>query len=176
MTAATPVLHGAGLIAALKNAGITHVVSVPDLTTSEGVLRPLASDPDLKLVRICREEEGVGICAGLAVAGQRGAMLIQYTGFLGSMNAIRAVAIEYRQPICMLVGTLYTDSPDDPSKSQNYGVSRMVPLLEVLGLRHLIVASDRDLPSVSPALLEAFRKSEPVVILITRFPKPDNET
>lgn len=173
MTASGTQLHGAGIIEALKKASISHVVSVPDLTTSEGVLRPLARDTELKLVRTCREEEGVGICAGLATAGLRGAMLIQYTGFLASMNAIRAIAMEYRQPICMLIGMLFTDSPEDPSKSSNYGVNHMVPLLDALGLRYLIVAWDGDVPAIAPALERAFSESEPVAILITRYPLPE---
>jgi sulfopyruvate decarboxylase subunit alpha len=172
MMSSEQLLHGAGIIDALKKACISHVVSVPDLTTSEGVLRPLGSDTELKLLRVCREEEGVGICAGLAMAGRRGAMLIQYTGFLASMNAIRAIAMEYRQPICMLVGMLFTDSPEDPSKSRNYGVSRIIPLLQAIGLRYHIVACDGDVPVVAPALARAFDESEPVVILITRYPSP----
>jgi len=176
MTGAEKQLRGAGLIEAMKQAGISHVVSVPDLTTSEGVLRPLARDTALKLVRVCREEEGVGICAGLAMAGLRGAMLIQYTGFLASMNAIRAIAMEYRQPICMLIGMLFTDSPDDLSKSSNYGVNRMIPLLDAMGLRYLIVACDADVSDIAPALERAFSESEPVAILITRYPSPDHET
>lgn len=173
MTASRTQLRGAGIIEALKKAGISHVVSVPDLTTSEGVLRPLARDTTLKLVRTCREEEGVGICAGLVTAGLRGAMLIQYTGFLASMNAIRAIAMEYRQPICMLVGMLFTDSPDDPSTSSNYGVNRMIPLLDALGLRYHIVACDADVAAIAPALERAFSESEPVAILITRYPEPN---
>ena len=35
-------LSGASILNALKAAGIEYVISVPDLTTSEGVLRPLA--------------------------------------------------------------------------------------------------------------------------------------
>lgn len=173
MTGSEKKLRGAGIIGALKDACISHVVSVPDLTTSEGVLRPLASDTGLRLVRVCREEEGVGICAGLATAGLRGAMLIQYTGFLASMNAIRAIAMEYGQPICMLVGMLFTDSPDDPSKSRNYGVNRMLPLLDAMGLRYHIVACDDDVAAIAPALERAFSQSEPVAILITRYPSPD---
>jgi len=173
MTGEKKQLRGAGIIEALKMAGISHVVSVPDLTTSEGVLRPLARDTELKLVRTCREEEGVGICAGLAMAGVRGAMLIQYTGFLASMNAIRAIAMEYSQPICMLVGMLFTDSPEDPSKSINYGVNRMIPLLDALGLRYHIVSCDADVAAIAPALERAFSESEPVAILITRYPEPN---
>lgn len=163
-------LHGAGIIAAIKAAGVTHVVSVPDLTTSEGVLWPLSRDPHVRLVRVCREEEGVGICAGLAAAGARGAMLIQYTGFLASMNAIRAIAMEYRQPICMLVGLLFADSPEDPERSANYGVNRMLPLLRTLGMNHLVVASDADVQQIAGALDSAFRESAPVCVLLARYP------
>jgi len=164
-------LQGAGIIAAIKAAAITHVVSVPDLTTSEGVLWPLSRDRDLRLVRVSREEEGVGICAGLAAAGVRGAMLIQYTGFLASMNAIRAIAMEYRQPICMLVGLLFADSPEDPEQSANYGVNRMLPMLRTLGMQHLVVSSDAAVVQIAPALESAFRESTPLCILISRYPR-----
>ena len=87
-------LSGASILNALKAAGSEYVSSVPDLTTSEGVLRPLAKDAQLKLVRVCREEEAIGICAGLLAGGKRAAILIQYTGFMACMNAIRAIAME----------------------------------------------------------------------------------
>lgn len=163
-------LRGAAILAALDEAGIDYVVSVPDLTTSEGVLRPLAARGKPKLLRICREEEGVGICAGLAAAGKRGVLLIQYTGFLASMNALRAIAMEYRQPICMLIGLLFDDAPEDPRQSRNYGVNRMIPLLETLGMRHLLVRNDEDASAIAPALTHAFGANEPVAILITRYP------
>lgn len=164
------VLHGATILDAMVQAKITHVVSVPDLTTSEGVLRPLATHPGLSLVRICREEEGVGICSGMHSAGARAVMLVQYTGFLASMNAVRAIAIEYRQPICMVIGLLYVDSPGNPSGSKNYGVSKMVPLLKTLGLKYLLVSCDEDAALIADAISSAFETSEPLVVLISRHP------
>ncbi|HSV79102.1 MAG TPA: thiamine pyrophosphate-binding protein [Ramlibacter sp.] len=170
MSETPTVLHGAAILRAIKDAGIEYVVSVPDLTTSDGVLRPLAGDSELKLLRVCREEEAVGICAGLHAAGKRGVILIQYTGFLASMNAIRAIAMEYRQPICMLVGLLFTDSPDDPRQSGNYGVNRMIPLLETLGLSYQLARNDTEAAAIAPTLARAFAESEPVAVLITRYP------
>ena len=46
-------LSGAAIIAAIKQAGVTHVAALPDITTSAGLLWPLSSDPDLELVRLC---------------------------------------------------------------------------------------------------------------------------
>ena len=88
-------LRGSAIIAAVKAAGVGIVVSVPDITTSEGLLRPLASDTSMQLVRICKEDEGVAICLGLAYCGKRALLLIQNTGFLDSINALRGIAVEY---------------------------------------------------------------------------------
>jgi hypothetical protein len=87
------------------------------------------------------------------------------------MNAIRAIAMEYRQPICMLVGLLVADSPEDPEQSANYGVNRMLPLLRTLGMQHLVVSSDADVAQIAPALESAFRESTPLCILISRYPR-----
>src|SRR5258707_14862898 len=104
MTTPPDSARGSSIIAAIKASGIEFVVSVPDITTSEGLLRPIAGDEDLRLVRICKEDEGVAICTGLAFCDKRALLLIQNTGLLDSINAIRAVAVEYHQPVCMMVG------------------------------------------------------------------------
>ncbi len=99
-------LSGESIIREIKASGIEFVISVPDITTSEGLLRPLAKLTDPRLIRICKEDEGVGICAGLSFTGKRGLLLIQQTGLLDSINAIRGNAVEYQLPICMMVGLL----------------------------------------------------------------------
>src|SRR5918996_2438285 len=99
-------LTGAKILAAVKQSGVEFVLAVPDIVTSKGVLFPIAADKELKLVRVCKEDECVGIASGLSYSDKRALILIQYTGFLDSLNAIRAVAVEYKQPICMMVGLL----------------------------------------------------------------------
>ena len=91
-------LPGAPIIAAIKAAGVEYILSVPDIVTSGGLLRPIARDPSLKLIRVCKEDECIGIASGLSYCDKRALSLIQYTGFLDSINAIRGVAVEYRQP------------------------------------------------------------------------------
>ena len=92
-------LSGAKIIAAIKQSGVEFVLAVPDIVTSKGLLFPIAADKDLRLVRVCKEDECIGIAAGLTYSNKRALILIQYTGFLDSLNAIRAVAVEYKQPI-----------------------------------------------------------------------------
>ena len=61
-------LHGGGIIAAIKASGIEYVLAVPDIVTSSGLLAPIARDKDLKLIRVCKEDECIGIASGLSYA------------------------------------------------------------------------------------------------------------
>ena len=49
-----------------------------------GLLRPIARDPELKLIRVCKEDECIGIASGLSYCDKRALTLIQHTGFLDS--------------------------------------------------------------------------------------------
>ena len=111
-------LSGESIIREIKASGIQFVISVPDITTSEGLLRPLAKLTDPRLIRICKEDEGVAICAGLSFTGKRGLLLIQQTGLLNSINAIRGNAVEYQLPICMMVGLLEKEVGVMPRQSK----------------------------------------------------------
>ena len=115
-------LTGANIISAIKQSGVEYILAVPDIVTSKGLLFPIAADKDLKLVRVCKEDECVGIAAGLSYGDKRALILIQHTGFLDSLNAIRAVAVEYKQPIVMMVGLLGHEPERKPTDSGRYGV------------------------------------------------------
>ena len=119
-TGSNRALLGRDILEAIKESGIEFVVSVPDITTSEGLLRPLAKDPSLRHVRVCKEDEGVAICAGLSFCGRRGLLMMQSTGMYDSVNAIRSVAVEYGLPICMLVGLQGALADEDPRESPKH--------------------------------------------------------
>src|SRR5713101_3950817 len=87
-------LRGSSIIAEIKASRIEFVLSVPDITTSEGLLHPLSQGSAPRLIRVCKEDEGVGICAGLSYTGRRSLLLIQQTGLLDSINAVRGGAME----------------------------------------------------------------------------------
>jgi sulfopyruvate decarboxylase TPP-binding subunit len=165
-------LHGSAILAAVKDAGIEFILSVPDIVTSAGLLRPISRDKDLRLVRVCKEDECVGIAAGLAFCGQRSLLLIQYTGFLDSINAIRAVGIEYKQPICMMIGLLGHEPDLLPAQSGRYGVRILEPILDAMGIAHHLIAQDADVSKIKPAIEQAYAQSLPVAFLIGRRPLP----
>src|SRR4051795_2258353 len=155
-------LSGDSIIREIKASGIQFVISVPDITTSEGLLRPLAKLTDPRLIRICKEDEGVAICAGLAFTGKRGLLLIQQTGLLDSINAIRGVAVEYACPICMMVALLEKEAGVMPRESKRYGVRIVEPILDAMGIAYHNIEDDADIPKIRPAIDKAFADSKPV--------------
>ena len=163
-------LSGAAILRAVKDAGIEYVLSVPDLHTSEGVLKRVATDNELKLIRVCKEDECLGIAAGLTYGGKRALILIQYTGFLYAMNAIRAIACEHRQPMVMMVGLLAKEPDVAPRDSAKFGVRITEPMLDVLGIEHHYIDTDADIPKITPAIGKAYATSQPVALLIGRRP------
>lgn len=163
-------LSGQAILREIKAAGIEFVVSVPDITTSEGLLRPLANGTEPRLVRICKEDEGVAICAGLCFTGKKGLLLIQQTGLLDSINAVRGVAVEYSLPIVMMVGLLEKEVGVPPRQSSKYGVRIVEPILDAMGVAYHNIEEDSDVGKIQPAIDRAFADSKPVVLLIGQRP------
>ena len=163
-------LLGGSIIREIKASKIEFVVSVPDITTSEGLLRPLAQASNPRLIRICKEDEGVGICAGLAYSGRRSLLLIQQTGMLDSINAIRGVAVEYALPICMMVGLLEKEPGVPPRQSKRYGIRIVEPILDAMGVAYHEIEEESDVAKIKPAIDAAYSDSRPVVLLIGRRP------
>jgi sulfopyruvate decarboxylase TPP-binding subunit len=163
-------LQGSSIIAQIKASQIEFVVSVPDITTSEGLLRPLSEASVPRLIRVCKEDEGVGICAGLAYTGRRSLLLIQQTGLLDSINAMRGVAVEYALPICMMVGLLQKEPGVPPTQSKSYGVRIVEPILDAMGIAYHEIEGEADISKIRPAIDGAYVKSCPVVLLVGRRP------
>ena len=160
------VLHGAKIIEAVKQAGIEYVLSVPDLHTSKGLLFPIAGDQDFKLVRVCKEDECLGIAAGLSYGNQRSLILLQYTGFLYAMNAIRAVGCEYKTPAVLMIGMLGKEPGVAPQDSKRFGLRIIEPILDTLGIPHFHIETDADIAGIVPAINKAYETPFPTAILI----------
>src|SRR5690242_15392538 len=81
----------------LKQHKIDLVTYVPD-----NVLRPLIDlvheDPFFTAFAVAREEEGLGINAGAWMAGRRGILLMQTSGFATLPNALASLSVPFQIP------------------------------------------------------------------------------
>jgi sulfopyruvate decarboxylase subunit alpha len=165
------ILRAADLIQAIKRAGIRFIVALPDRTTSEHLLKPLLDDPELRVIQICKEDEGVSICSGLYAAGQRALLLMQYTGLLDSINALRGTAVEGKNPVCMMVGLLNKEPGVPPTQSKHYGIRVVEPVLGVMQIEHQLIEVPHDVEKIVPAIEAAYERAMPVVLLIGKEPR-----
>ena len=163
-------LSASEIIKEIKRAAIRFVVALPDRTTSEHLLKPMLRDPELKVVQVCKEDEGVSICSALYATGHRALLLIQYTGLLDSINSLRGGAIEGQNPVCMMVGLLGKEPGVAPTQSKRYGLRIVEPILDAMGIEHHLIEQPEDVTKIAPAVTRAYERSLPVVLLIGREP------
>ena len=72
-----PPLRGSAIIEAVKEAGVEFVAALPDIVTCNSVLWPMTGDAELRIIPVCKEDEGVSICAGLSYCNRRSVLLIR---------------------------------------------------------------------------------------------------
>ena len=161
---------GTAIISALKASDVKEVVALPDIVTSDGLLWPISRDPDFRLTRVCKEDEGVSICAAMSFNSTRSVMLMQQTGLMDSLNVIRAVGVDYENPVVMFVG-LQGKEPDRlPNTSNSYGVRIVQPVLDAMQLSHSLIENHGDEAAIPENIKAAYDQSRPHIFLIGRAP------
>src|SRR5471032_1513163 len=151
---------------ALKASGIRLMSALPE-TWLVHLIRMAEDDPEITLVRLAKEEEGVGISAGAHLAGTPSAMLMQNHGFLASVNGIVSCAQLYRIPLLMLISHRGEFGERDPWQTEGGGVTEHV--LDALRIPRLrLDATDHVPRRIAQAQTLAYSASRPVALLLCR--------
>jgi sulfopyruvate decarboxylase subunit alpha len=154
----------AAIASGLKKAGIDFVATLPDEKMLE-VIRAVEKDADLKHVPLCREEEGVGICAGAYLAGKRTAIIMQNAGFLNSCNALTTTSLQLQIPILMLI--YYAGDIGDRGFTTLGAVTE--PVLQAMGFRSYVLRKREDIDeTLCGAQILADDSKKPVAVLLTK--------
>ncbi len=122
----------------MKACGIRIVSSVPE-SWLVPVIRMIAEDPDMKLVQVAKEEEGVGISAGAHLAGVKSAMIVPNHGFLAAVNPIISLAHLYKIPLMMFIA--YRGTFGDTYPWHTPGGTVTEPLLQALRVPYTFLDS-----------------------------------
>ena len=94
---------GPSVAAALKSCGVTHVVWVPDSVLGQWDAA-FSADPDLALIRVCREGEAVAVAGGLHLGGKRPMVMMQCTGLFEAGDSLRNFIHDLKLPLFFLIG------------------------------------------------------------------------
>ena len=158
--------HSKVIYESLKECNIRIVSALPE-TWLVHLIRLTDEDPEMTLVRLAKEEEGIGISAGAHFAGVKSAMLLQNHGFLASINGIVSFAHLYKIPLLMLISYRGSLGERDPWQTQGGNVTE--PVLRALRIPYFLLDS-RD--SVKKLIRQAQTLAEsslqPVAVLLTR--------
>ena len=151
---------------ALKKCGIGLVSALPE-TWLVHLIRMAEDDPQMILVRLAKEEEGVGISAGAHFAGVKSAMLMQNHGFLASINGIVSFAQLYRIPLLMLISYRGHFGERDPWQTEGGAVTE--PLLSALHIPYTFLDDPVKVEQqIAAAQTLASSRLHPVALLLTR--------
>ena len=151
---------------ALKAGGVRLISALPE-TWLVHLIRLADDDADVTLVRLAKEEEGVGISMGAHLAGIKSAMLMQNHGFLASVNGIVSGAQLFRVPLLMLISDRGTFGERDPWQTEGGAVTEPV----LAALRIPVTRLDdpgRVAERVRQAQTLAYASNRPVALLLTR--------
>lgn len=96
-------LDGPAVAQAIRDAGVTDVVWVPDSELGRWDAA-LGATPGLRLLRVCREGEAFAVAAGLWIGGRFPLVAVQCTGLFEAGDALRNVLFDMAVPLPVLVG------------------------------------------------------------------------
>ncbi len=151
---------------ALKAAGVTIMSALPE-TWLVHLIRMADEDPEMILVRLAKEEEGVGISAGAHFAGRKSAMLMQNHGFLQSINGIVSLAHLYRIPLLMIIS--FRGDLGERDAWQTQGGMATEPVLRSLGIPFYSLTDPASLARrIRDAQTLAESSLHPVALLLSR--------
>src|SRR5262245_47824943 len=123
--------------------------------------------PEMILVRLAKEEEGVGISAGAHLAGTKSAMLMQNHGFLASVNGIVSGAQLYRIPLLMLISHRGEFGERDPWQTEGGGVTEHV--LDALRIPYAKLEQPEQVEhNIRKAQTLDYSANRPVALLLCR--------
>src|SRR5213595_2444249 len=151
---------------ALKACDVKVISALPE-TWLVHLIRMADEDPEVTLVRLAKEEEGVGISAGAHLAGVRSAMLMQNHGFLASINGIVSLAHLYKIPLLMLISYRGEFGERDPWQTEGGAVTE--DLLRALRIPFSYLdRPDHVAHRIAKAQTLASSANKPVALLLCR--------
>ena len=91
----------AAVIEGLEAVGLDYFIHVPD-SVGAPVIQHFQEHSKVRCFSVAREEEGIGIAAGLALGHKKGVLFYQDVGLGNSMVALTTFAMAYHMPMLIL--------------------------------------------------------------------------
>ncbi len=146
----------------MKSCGIDIVLTLP----CDKIKNLLGMIPEhFKEIPMTREENGMGIAAGLYLGGKKPAMLIQSTGIGNSINALSSLHMTYRIPLPILAS--WRGVYKEGILAQEHFGGCLPCILDGTKLPYATVGSIVELSEIKRAITLSYESNTPVVALLS---------
>jgi sulfopyruvate decarboxylase alpha subunit len=153
------------LLGLLKDNDIRLISYVPDNVLTP-LIRGVTADNYFMAVGATREDEAIGTVTGAYMAGLRGAVMMQTSGFALLANALASLVVPYQIPAVMIISERGTMG--EFNIGQSLVARTMRPTLDALGITHHTLT---DLATASfivdSSIKQAFATQAPVALILS---------
>lgn len=165
-------LQPVAILEQLQSCDITHITTVPDyvMLSVYRALDDLANPPEL--ISCSTEDDAVAVAAGLYIGGGRPMVMMQNQGLYASLNAIRALGIDARLPLFMLIGQFgreYDNLGRPARESARPLVRNTERILEALEIDYYTCDVPEDVGNIGKACARAFDGGRPAAALVGHY-------
>jgi len=153
--------------AGVHGAGSRHVVYVPDNPLSH-VLREFRDVyPDITTTLATREEEAVGVAAGLYLGGLQPTVMFQSSGLGNSINALTSLCVPFEIPLLIVISMRGDEGEWNAAQGPMGRAVR--PILDAIGIAHVTAESpETTAAAVRRAAGTALATRRPAACLLPR--------
>jgi len=144
---------------ALREEGIDSFIWVPGSKLKE--LIDEIEQHDVCSIGATREEEAIGIAAGMHLAGRKPIVLIQSSGLASSLNAICELLVAYQIPVPFIISV--RGMQNEANFVHTIFGQRLEAILQDLQIPYWYLVDEKDL---SKALHSCYLTKKPVIVLI----------
>ena len=145
-----------------KKNKIENFIGVPDSTLKHFIDEGLKHK---KIIIANREEEAIGISAGMILAGSPTIMFMQNAGFANSISTITSLIQLYEIPIIFLIGWRGYLKDDAPEHEK---IGEIQPeLIKIIGLESKII-NDKNFKNVCDWAVMKLKKKKIIALVIKR--------
>lgn len=122
-------------------------------------------EKNFRTIPLTREENGVGICAGLYLGGMRPIMVIQSTGLGNMINALESLNLTYGIPLPVLAS--WRGVHKEAIEAQWQFGKKLPALLDAAGIEFTLVETKDEIDKIDIAIKDSFDNARPHVVLIS---------
>ena len=152
-------------LALLKDNDIRLIGYVPDNVLTP-LIKGVTTDNYFMPVGATREDEAIGTVTGAYMAGLRGAVMMQTSGFALIANALASLVMPYQIPLVMVISERGTMG--EFNIGQSLVARTMRPTLDTLGIVHHTLTDETNMPFiVDSSIKQAYSTQAPVAFILS---------